>query len=115
MSHFNFLLACQNRDFDALEEMSSERMVFRLVRQDSTEQTGSLKEMKEVFANAFQDLSYWDFEVVHKVQRNDHNIVIIDSRRENRVDGTVIHSLWILTFQMHDGKEEIQKVHIEWL
>lgn len=115
MSHFNFLLACQNRDFEAIEEMSSENLAFRLVHQDNTEQAGSLKEMLEVFANAFEDLSYWDFEVIHKVERSGQNIVLVDTKRENRVDGTVIHSLWIVTFQTQDSKDMIQKVHIELL
>ncbi|UTH13245.1 nuclear transport factor 2 family protein [Macrococcus equipercicus] len=106
-------MACQHQNIDEIMSMMDEETRVHIIRQDGSELKLSYHEISRWLEPIFEDNHTWDFDLIHKTERSDEDIIIVHASREKEAGQETSESLWIMTFTEEDGHHLLKRVYVE--
>lgn len=113
MAYLQILMAAQDQDIERFKRVLHDDVKMTIVDHDDSDASGSFNELYERLEVAFRVDSDWDFEVLHRIDRGNDEIIFINVNREEKVTKKRYAAVWILTCEKGKTEKFLKRFHIE--
>ncbi len=113
MTYLHYLIACQERDVEAIKKMLTHDIRLNIVSKEGVEFQGDYNQIIDLLDGFFREECLWDFDVLHRAERPNEELILIKATREDSATGNIGTYLWLLTLDKEKKEQYLKKMHVE--